>query len=128
MEERILKAAGVKLDKDALVIKSGMFYDSHQDLEDERRNRYEERRVSMRRSSVNCVSCWFPVPIRVRAILSKKNQRQAATFYEHGAVNRILARTEEELLVFTKVDKRRRVGESANQRLCQYCSIVLYSC
>lgn len=39
VEERILSAAGVKLDKDALVIKSGMFYDSGNDLEDERRNR-----------------------------------------------------------------------------------------
>ncbi|XP_055388864.1 uncharacterized protein LOC129617843 [Condylostylus longicornis] len=84
VEERILTAAGIKLDKDALVIKSGMFYDSHHDLEDERRN-------------------------RVKAVLSKKNQRQSATFYEHGVVNRILARTEEELAVFSKVDKKRRL-------------------
>lgn len=41
VEERILTAAGIKLDKDALVIKSGMFYDSHHDLEDERRNKWD---------------------------------------------------------------------------------------
>jgi SWI/SNF-related matrix-associated actin-dependent regulator of chromatin subfamily A member 2/4 len=39
VEERILSAASIKLDKDALVIKSGMFYDSGNDLENERRNK-----------------------------------------------------------------------------------------
>eukprot|EP00380_Ascogregarina_taiwanensis_P010918 284818087_4 len=43
VEEKIITAAGVKLDKDALIIKSGMFYDTGYDLEDERRSRCDLR-------------------------------------------------------------------------------------
>lgn len=73
--------------------------------------------IGMNLISVSSLHFFLNVPIlysiihrRVRAILSKKTQRQAATFYEHGAVNRILARTEEELGIFSKVDRRRRVS------------------
>lgn len=47
----------------------------------------------------------------VRAILSKRGQRQAVTFFEHGAVNRQLARTEEEFEIFTRMDRQRKVKE-----------------
>ncbi|KAH7649832.1 brahma like with a HSA domain [Cryptosporidium bovis] len=87
VEERIMTTAGIKLDKDALIIKSGMYYDMYDgdDLEQKRKEKIQE-------------------------ILRKQRQKEVVNcYYDSDRLNRILARSDKDLEIFERVDRMRKM-------------------
>ncbi|CUV07778.1 unnamed protein product [Cryptosporidium hominis] len=87
VEERIMTTAGIKLDKDALIIKSGMYHDLYDgdDLEQKRKEKIQE-------------------------ILRKQRQKEVVNcYYDSDRLNRILARSDRDLEIFERVDRMRKM-------------------
>ncbi|KAH8740642.1 brahma like protein with a HSA domain [Cryptosporidium ryanae] len=87
VEERIMTTAGIKLDKDALIIKSGMYYDMYDgdDLEQKRKEKIQE-------------------------ILRKQRQKEVVNcYYDSDRLNRIIARSDRDLEIFERVDRMRKM-------------------
>ncbi|OII73658.1 uncharacterized protein cubi_03456 [Cryptosporidium ubiquitum] len=87
VEERIMTTAGIKLDKDALIIKSGMYHDLYDgdDLEQKRKEKIQE-------------------------ILRKQRQKEVVNcYYDSDRLNRILARSSRDLEIFERVDRMRKM-------------------